>query len=223
MEKDPAPTQKHMPRAYDNAMVRFFKPFSYSERSKAAQKAGFNVFQFPAKMLLVDLLSDSGTTTLTNEQVSEMFLGDEAYGTNEGYPKLVAQFEKTFGLAKDSFEIFLFHQGRAAEHALFTQLGKLVTGAIIPSNGHFDTTHANVEANGIKAVNLFSEKLRAKEFYPFKGDMNVAALEALLKKAGKNVPLVYTTITNNTGGGQPVSLENIRTIKALCARSNHGS
>ena len=150
----------HKPRAYDNALIKFHKSYSYYERFKAAKKAGWNVFQFPSKMLLVDLLSDSGTTTLTNEQMSQMFLGDEAYGTNEGYPLLLAQFENIFGLIKDEYEIFLFHQGRAAEHALFTNIGKLTRGATIPSNGHFDTTHANIEANKIKAVNLFSLELR---------------------------------------------------------------
>jgi len=221
MEKNSSPTkkpQKHRPRAYDNALVRFYKPFSYAERRKAAEKAGFNVFQFPAEMLLVDLLSDSGTTTLTNEQMAEMFLGDEAYGTNAGYPKLVAQFEKTFGLKKGGFEFFLFHQGRAAEHALFSQLGKLVRSAVIPSNGHFDTTRANIEANSMGACNLFSKKLAGKTYSPFKGDMDTDALASVLKKEGAHTPLVYTTITNNTGGGQPVSLENLRRVRALCTK-----
>jgi len=209
----------HAPRAYVNALVRFHHPFTFEERLAAAQSAGWNVFQFPSEMLKGgDLLSDSGTTTLTAEQFSQMTLGDEAYGTNWGYPKLIETFEKTFGISSDQWEVFIFHQGRAAEHALFTQLGKRVgQGAMIPSNGHFDTTHANIQANAMEAKNLFSRELDGGKEIPFKGNIDTVALEQLLAQDEQHVPLVYATITNNTGGGQPVSLNNLKDIQRIAS------
>ncbi len=201
----------HSPRAYVNSAVRFHHPFTLEQRLEAAQSAGWNVFQFPSEMLLGgDLLSDSGTTTLTVEQIASMFLGDEAYGSNYGYFELLKTIEKVFGLTKEEGEFFLFHQGRAAEHALFTQVGKWGEGLKIPSNGHFDTTRANIEANKIEALDFFSEKS------PFKGNMDLAALRRFLSENHSKVPMVYLTITNNTGGGEPVSLENIRSVRTLC-------
>lgn len=209
----------HKPRAYVNAAVRFHHTFTFEERLRAAEKAGWNVFQFPSEMLLGgDLLSDSGTTTLTMEQISAMFLGDEAYGSNYGYFKLIEAFEQAFGIPQEESEVFIFHQGRAAEHALFTQVGKWGKGMTIPSNGHFDTTHANIEGNGIKAVDLFSPELKEAAYHPFKGNMDTEKLEKLLEKDAENIPMVYITITNNTGGGQPVALENIKAVRALCDR-----
>lgn len=210
----------HQPRAYVNASVRFHHPFTLEERLVAAEKAGWNVFQFPSEMLKGgDLLSDSGTTTLTAEQMAAMMLGDEAYGSNYGYFQLLKTFEDVWGIDSEAFEIYLFHQGRAAEHALFTQLGLLASSPLkIPGNGHFDTTRANIENNRIEAVDCFSETLHGEGFAPFKGDMNLAILEKILKGEGERVPLVYLTMTNNTGGGQPVSLENMRAVRALCDR-----
>ncbi|MBI2109360.1 MAG: tryptophanase [Parcubacteria group bacterium] len=207
---------RHMPRAYVNSLVRFHHEFSDKERLEAAEKAGWNVFQFPSELLLGgDLLSDSGTTTLTSEQLSAMILGDEAYGTNYGYPKLIEAFEKTFDISEDTYEIYIFHQGRAAEHALFSQLAQSVPkNSVVPSNGHFDTTRANIEANNIEALDIKGRTEQTLEH--FKGNMDIAALEKLLKEDGERIPLVYTTITNNTGGGQPVSLQNIKKIRALC-------
>jgi len=208
----------HQPRAYVNSLVRFHHNFSDEERLCAAERAGFNVFQFPSEMLRGgDLLSDSGTTTLTSEQAAAMFLGDEAYGTNYGYHKLLETMEEIFGISDKEHEIFLFHQGRAAEHALFSQLGKLVpTQSIIPSNGHFDTTHANIEANGLQAINLFSKGRKQT----FKGNMDTDALKVMLAiyhgVDDEKIPLIYTTITNNTSGGQPVSLGNLKRTRALC-------
>ena len=208
----------HKPRAYVNTLVRFHHLFSDRDRLNAAREAGWNVFQFPSEMLLGgDLLSDSGTTILTSEQLSQMILGDEAYGTNYGYPQLLQVLGKTFGIPIDEYEVYLFHQGRPAEHALFSQLGKMVTrGAMIPSNGHFDTTGANIEANNMKAVNLYSRNLKKDEQDPFKGNIDLEALKSLLEKKGENIPIIYTTITNNTGGGQPVSLENLKSIRNIC-------
>jgi tryptophanase len=211
----------HNPRAYVNSTIRFHHEFTLKQRLAAAEKAGWNVFQFPSEMLRGgDLLSDSGTTTMTVEQTAAMFLGDEAYGSNYGYFKLLETFEQVWGVSEKDFEIYLFHQCRAAEHALFTQIGKMGEGLKIPSNGHFDTTMANIEANGIKAIDYFSKELQEDGYAPFKGNMDVEKLEKLLKEEAKNVPLVYLTITNNSGGGQPVSMENIKAVKKLCDR--HG-
>lgn len=207
----------HPARAYVNSYVRFHHAFTIEQRMQAALDAGWNVFQFPSEMLIGgDLLSDSGTTTLTLEQLSAMLLGDESYGSNWGYFQLLDQFEKTFGMPREDCEVYLFHQGRAAEHAFFSQLGRLHAGGVIPNNGHFDTTRANIEASGLEAIDLFSEELDTQEFHPFKGNMNLAALDELISQRRDAIPVVYATITNNTGGGQPVSLENLQAIHDRC-------
>jgi len=211
---------KHQHRAYVNSAVRFHHPFTKEERLTAAIEAGWNVFQFPSKMTIGDFLSDSGTTTPTIEQLAASLLGDEAYGTNWGYEQLLEQFEKTFGitlLGKDAgWEIFLFHQCRAAEHALFTQIGRGKSGLVIPSNGHFDTTHANIEMNGIEALDIVSTRDE-----DFRGNIDTEKLYQLLveKEKGNGVPLVYCTITNNTMAGQPVSLNNIKEIWLWCKKA----
>jgi tyrosine phenol-lyase len=222
---------KSRPRPYRNAAVSF-RPSSIADRearSRVLEQTGLNVFKFPAAMIPgCDLLTDSGTTTMTMKQWSELLLGDESYGSNEGYFEFKQQVVDTFGPQwenrnRDQQNVFIFHQGRAAEHGLFSCLSKLLgAGAapyIIPSNGHFDTTEANIEANGLEARNLFSPELRTKdESALFKGNMDLDQLRALLDnpKTRERIPLVYMTITNNTGGGQPVSLANIRASAELC-------
>lgn len=208
-------TPSHMHRAYVNSAVRFHHPFTKEDRLAAAIKAGWNAFEFPAEMTVGDYISDSGTTTPTIEQLAASLLGDEAYGTNWGYTQLLEQFEKTFGIDLTSknpeWEIFLFHQCRAAEHALFTQIGRRKRGLVIPSNGHFDTTRANIVMNGIEALDIVS-----KEDSKFLGNMDTDKLYELFANKSNNVPLVYCTITNNTMAGQPVSLDNILEIGLWC-------
>ncbi len=239
------------PRPYRNAAVSFRtagQPDSKTAehrdsmveglrlRADRAIETGLNVFKFPAAMIPgCDLLTDSGTTTMTMKQWSELLLGDESYGSNEGYFELKQQFVETFGpqwqtANPDLENVFIFHQGRAAEHALFSSLGTLLGARgkssddgrpwfVIPSNGHFDTTQANLEANGFEARNLFSAEARQKDQAArFKGNIDLAALKALLADPATRdrVPLVYLTITNNTGGGQPVSLENMTRAGELC-------
>lgn len=207
----------HLPRAYVNASVRFHHEFTPQERLAAAEKAGWNVFQFPSELLKGgDLLSDSGTTTLTAEQMAAMLLGDEAYGSNHGYFQLLQVFEDVFGVSPDNSELYFFHQGRAAEHALFTQIGRLGDGLKIPNNGHFDTTRANIESNHIEAIDCFSKELHSEGFAPFKGNMDLERLEELLSGGADQIPVVYVTMTNNSGGGQPVSLENMKAVRRLC-------
>lgn len=210
---------KHLPRPHVNALVRLHHTFSEEERFEAAEKAGWNVFQFPSEMLKGgDLLSDSGTTVLTTEQFSAMSLGDEAYGSNWGYFQLIEQIEERFGIDRDKWEMYLFHQGRAAEHALFSHIKE--KNAIIPSNSFFDTTRANAEANHIEARDLLNEESKNDSRAPFKGNIDLKKLEKLLKDKTDSIPLVYSTITNNTGGGQPVSMENLQATRALCDTYN---
>jgi tryptophanase len=224
-------------RPYRNAAVSFRRcaQDEFEARARLARSVGLNVFRFPADRIPgCDLLTDSGTTTMTMEQWSQLLLGDESYGSNEGYFAFKDQIVETFGPTWENRDrlnenTFIFHQGRAAEHGMFKVLAGLIGAAsarerfVIPSNGHFDTTQANIEDNGLEARNLFSPELRRHDAQAqFKGDMDVRALKVLLDDPAmrRRIPLVYMTITNNTGGGQPVSLSNIRAVRRLTAK--HG-
>lgn len=221
----PAEETLTKPRPYVNHSVQFKHPVTAKERIMALEQAGLNVFYFPADMITgCDLLSDSGTTTMTAAQWAALHHGDEAYGSNHGYFLLMERIGTVFGEAfmqESRFETpnaFLFHQGRPAEDALFSCLGKLGDNLIIPSNGHFDTTEANIQNNGIEARNLFSKKLHDPTATLFKGDMDTQRLAALLKTDAARVPVIFLTITNNTGGGQPVSMANITAVAALAKK-----
>lgn len=210
------------PRPYINHSVQFKQPVTVEQRLQALERAGNNVFYFPADYITgCDMLSDSGTTTMTAEQWAALHLGDESYGSNRGYFALMEQIAQVFGaeFAQDSTagspNAFLFHQGRPAEDALFGAISKLGKRLIIPSNGHFDTTQANIEANNIEALNLFSPKLHNDQEPLFKGDMDTTRLRKLLEKSAERVPVIFLTITNNTGGGQPVSMANIQEVAAI--------
>ena len=213
-------------RPYFNHSVEMKKIFSPKERAEALEKVGLNVFYFPSEMITgCDLLSDSGVSTMTNEQWAALHLGDEAYGSNRGFYLLMEQIKDTFGEAFFNDPIigrpnaFIFHQGRSCEDALFSVLGKQGSGFMIPSNGHFDTTGANIKANDIKALNLFSPELKdMKSSDRFKGDMDIVKLKTLLSDSNDKIPVVYMTITNNTAAGQPVSLENIKKVAELCGQ-----
>lgn len=215
-------------RSYFNHSVEFKKVFTAEERSEMLETVGLNTFFFPSEMVTgCDLLSDSGTTTMTNEQWASLHRGDEAYGSNRGYFLLMERTREVFGEkffnnpTSGKPNAFIFHQGRPSENALFTILGKMGSGQIIPSNGHFDTTQANIEINKIKAVNLFSPDLKdEKSKSRFKGNMDVSKLKKLLKKSSGKIPVVYLTITNNTGGGQPVSMENIKEVSEIVRSYN---
>ena len=213
-------------RSYINHSVEFKKEYSARERMKKLSEVGWNVFFCPSEYVTgCDLLSDSGTTAMTNIQWGAMHEGDEAYGSNRGYFLLAKTIRDIWG--KEFFNpnaktqnAFLFHQGRAGEDALFTQVGTIGKNLIIPSNGHFDTTGANIEANSIEAKNLFSTELQGKKHAPFMGNMDIKRLSELLKKSARNIPIIFLTITNNTGGGQPVSMENIRAVSRLARGYN---
>lgn len=210
------------PRPYINHAVEFKTSCTAEDRAKVLDKVGLNVFFFPSDMVTgCDMLSDSGTTTMTSEQWASLHFGDEAYGANRGYFQLKDQIRETFG--KEFFagdlskpNAFIFHQGRPCEDALFSLLSKKGKDLVIPSNGHFDTTEGNIENNKMEALNLFSEELKKKgSIEKFKGNMNTHKLKTLIAEKKDKVPLIYLTITNNTGGGQPVSMANIKEVSKI--------
>ena len=252
-------------------IVRTLKTTSLEQRERALRETEYNVFSFPADLLLVDYLSDSGTTTMTDIQWSALIHGDEAYGRNKGYYVLLDAIRDTFERGdnrkyaikhiltnEENIDIllnevylnqdqggfvnggkyqlerpnaFIVPQGRCAEYLLFNTLASVLENVFgttpknyhIPNNGHFDTTEANIRVNKIHPINLFSQNLMndfdwhlSEKQNPFKGNMDVEALDQLIKKTGKEfVPLIYMTITNNTAGGQPVSLANIKAVKKI--------
>ncbi|HEY5496592.1 MAG TPA: tryptophanase, partial [Candidatus Limnocylindrales bacterium] len=183
------------------------------ERLRAIEAAGLNLFNLHADDVLVDLLTDSGTGAMSRDQWAAVQHGDESYAGSPSWYVFLAAVQELFPFR----HVIPTHQGRAAEKILFTVIGG--PGKVIPNNTHFDTTRANVEATGAEAVDLVIEEGRHPEVeHPFKGNMDLARLEELLAARSADVPAVFVTITNNSGGGQPVSLENLRGVRALCDR-----
>jgi tryptophanase len=187
---------------------------SPEERAKAIKVAGYNVFNLLARDVLIDLLTDSGTGAMSRDQWAAIQHGDESYA---GSPSWV--------IFRDAVtELFPFrhviptHQGRAAEKILFSVIGG--PGKVVPNNTHFDTTRANVEFSGAEAADIvIAEGRDPANLHPFKGNVDIVALDALIRAYGpENVPVVMVTITNNSAGGQPVSLANLREVRAVCDR-----
>jgi tryptophanase len=181
-------------------------------RRAALAAAGHNLFSLRAEDVLIDLLTDSGTGAMSRDQWAAIQRGDESYAGSPSWFRFLESVQDLF-----PFEhVIPTHQGRAAERILFTVIGG--EGKIVPNNTHFDTTRANVEYSGATAVDLvIAEGRDPASLHPFKGNMDLDALAALLREHGaETVPVVFTTITNNSGGGQPVSLENLRGVRALC-------
>ncbi len=184
------------------------------EREKLLQKAGYNLFELRAADILIDLLTDSGTSAMSTNQWAAMMRGDESYAGSESFFRLKTAAEDLTGFK----HIIPAHQGRAAERILFTVMCK--AGDIVPSNTHFDTTRANIEFTGARAVDLpLPEAEDTQARIPFKGNMDVAALERLIAAEGASkIPLVMVTITNNSGGGQPVSMANLKEVRDVTAK-----
>ncbi len=184
------------------------------ERQAKLEAAGYNLFNLHADDVLIDLLTDSGTGAMSSEQWAGIQRGDESYAGSPSWYRFLEAVRELF-----PFEhVIPTHQGRAAEKILFSVIGG--PGKVIPNNTHFDTTRANVEFTGAEAVDLVIPQGREPAtIHPFKGNMDLDALDALIAGRGpEHVPVVIMTITNNSGGGQPVSLENLRGVRAICDR-----
>ncbi|MHA1489713.1 MAG: tryptophanase [Promethearchaeota archaeon] len=258
--------------ANKSLVVRTIKDVNKEQRERALQKTEYNVFSFPADLLVLDFLSDSGSGTMTDLQWAALFHGDESYGRNKGYYVLLDAIRDVFergdapkrainmilsgetdaqklmdNLYLTSHEggfvnggihqlarpnAFIVPQGRCAEYLLFSTLGQQLREKdpnkeyYVPNNGHFDTTEANILANGLHPVNLFSKNLKDDFPYdqmsfknPFKGNMNAKELEALIQEKGVGcIPLIFLTITNNTAAGQPVSMNNVKVISKIAEK-----
>jgi tryptophanase len=199
--------------------IKSVEPLHYTtgeEREGYLREAGYNLFLIEARHILIDLLTDSGTSAMSTEQWAAVMRGDESYAGSESFFRLKRAVDDLTGFR----HMVPTHQGRAAERILFTVMCK--PGHVVPSNTHFDTTRANIEFTGARAVDLpVPEAADTQARLPFKGNMDVDALEALIRTEGAaRIPLVMLTVTNNSGGGQPVSMANVEAVKAVAAR--HG-
>jgi tyrosine phenol-lyase len=183
------------------------------ERERYLEEAGYNLFLVKAENVLIDLLTDSGTSAMSFEQWSAMMRGDESYAGSSSFYRFEASVRDIFGFK----HVIPTHQGRAAERILFSVMCK--PGDIVPNNTHFDTTRANIEYLGAEAVDLqIPEYFKPSVYHPFKGNMNTEALVNLIERVGpKRIPLVMITVTNNSGGGQPVSMSNVREVREICS------
>ena len=186
------------------------------ERQKLIEAAGYNLFLVPSEDILIDLLTDSGTSAMSTEQWAAIMRGDESYAGSPSFTRFRDSVQAIFGFRN----VIPAHQGRAAERILFTVM--CTKGDIVPNNTHFDTTRANCEFVGATALDLpIPEAGEPALIHPFKGNMDTAQLSRLIEKEGaKRIPLVMLTVTNNSGGGQPVSMANIREVKQICGK--HG-
>jgi len=199
--------------------IKSVEPIRWTTRAQREQllkAAHYNLFLLHADDVLIDLLTDSGTGAMSTHQWAAVMEGDESYAGSRSFDRFRSSVQDIVGYS----HVIPTHQGRAAERILFGVTCK--KGDVVPNNTHFDTTRANVEFVGAEAVDLLIPEGRQPSLsYPFKGNMDIAALEALIARVGRErVPLVMLTVTNNSGGGQPVSMENVRAVSAVCKRHN---
>jgi len=197
-------------------MVEQIKMTTRQERQRYLEEAGYNLFLVKAENVLIDLLTDSGTAAMSAEQWAAAMRGDEAYAGSRSFERFEAVVRDIFGFK----HIIPTHQGRAAERILFSVMCK--KGDIVPNNTHFDTTRANIEYLGAEAVDLvIPEGRQPSLLHPFKGNMDTTALRELIARLHpRRIPLGMITITNNSGGGQPVSMANIREVKQILSQYN---
>ncbi len=182
------------------------------QREEYLRQASFNVFLIKAEDILIDFLTDSGTGAMSSLQWAGVMRGDESYAGAQSWFRLQERVQEVTGFE----HILPTHQGRASERILFELIGG--PDKVVPNNSHFDTTRANIEHTGAQALDLvIDEGKQPQSRHPFKGNLDVAKLENLIKEVGvERIPVVMVTITNNSGGGQPVSLENLRAVRAVC-------
>lgn len=185
-----------------------------AEREQFLRAASYNLFLLPADDVLIDLLTDSGTGAMSTQQWAAMMEGDESYAGSRSFEHFRSSVQDIFGYK----HVIPTHQGRAAERILFSVMCK--KGDFVLNNTHFDTTRANVEFAGAEAVDLVIPEGRQPGLkHPFKGNMDVEALETWIQNVGReHIPLVMLTVTNNSGGGQPVSMENVKAVSAVCRK-----
>jgi len=183
------------------------------ERRTKIRDAGYNLFNLHADDVMIDLLTDSGTGAMSRDQWAAIQHGDESYAGSPSWFVFLEAVQELFPFP----HVIPTHQGRAAEKILFSAIAG--PGKVVPNNTHFDTTRANVEFTGAEAVDLvIAEGRDPAALHPFKGNMDLEGLEKLLVERAEDVPVVFVTVTNNSGGGQPVSLENLRGVRSLCDR-----
>lgn len=194
-------------------MVEPIRKSTRAEREEWLKAANYNVFQLRAEQVYIDCLTDSGTGSMSDRQWSAMMLGDESYAGATSFYKFEETVRRTLGL----HYVIPTHQGRAAENVLFSFLVK--EGNVIPGNAHFDTTKGHIEARKAFAIDVTTDDAKDAQLeVPFKGNVSLEKLEKVLKENPGNVPFMVLTVTNNTVGGQPVSMENIKATCALCHR-----